>query len=141
MLAAAEGIDGPTAVMCVLAALVGAACIVWGAAERKKRLRAEAQLMSQQVKAAARPEGGDERGAAFADQHRRLNDLQILKLTAEVELLQAQLRASASHPDRIDAGKEAHELMVEKTRLEIDGLRLHIAEQRKRMEDWRVDND
>jgi hypothetical protein len=36
----------------------------------------------------------------------------------------------------MEAGKEVHELMVEKTRLEIDNLRLHLVELRKRAEDW-----
>lgn len=70
------------------------------------------------------------------EQHKRLNDLAIQKLEAEVQLLQAQVKSRADDDDRLHAAKEFHELSVEKTRLEIDSLRLHITEQRKRMEDW-----
>ena len=63
----------------------------------------------------------------------------IDKLEAEVQLMQAQLALRATMKDREEAGKEVHELMVEKTKLEIDSLRLHIAELRKRMEDWNSD--
>jgi cytidylate kinase len=69
------------------------------------------------------------------DQHRKINDLHIRKLEAEVSLLQGQIKARDDE-DRLHAAKEFHELSVEKTKLEIDSLRLQIAEQRKRIDDW-----
>ena len=128
------------ALLVVVLLSVMAGIIAWGSVERRKRRQAEQFILSQSAK---RPAGEphDEPNAAFAEQHRRLNDLQIAKLQSEVELLRGQVQASAHNPDRIDASKEYHELMVEKTKLEMDSLRLHIAEQRRRMEDWRVDND
>lgn len=70
------------------------------------------------------------------EQHKRMNDLTIAKLEAEVALLQAQLKTRADDDDRLHAAKEYHELSVEKTKLEIDSLRLHIAEQRKRLDEF-----
>lgn len=82
------------------------------------------------------PTAADPRGQIMFEQHRRLNDLQIAKLSAELELLKRQIDRKAEEADRMEAGKEVHELMVEKTRLEIDNLRLHLVELRKRAEDW-----
>jgi chromosome segregation ATPase len=81
----------------------------------------------------------DQRNASMFAQHTRINELTIAKLDAEVQLLQSQLSSRDVNDDRLEAGKEYHELMVEKTRLEMDSLRLHIAELRKRAEDWGTD--
>jgi Tfp pilus assembly protein PilV len=81
----------------------------------------------------------DQRNALMFAQHTRINELTIAKLDAEVQLLQSQLSSRDVNDDRLEAGKEYHELMVEKTRLEMDSLRLHIAELRKRAEDWGTD--
>ena len=83
----------------------------------------------------------ESRNAVLFEQHRRMNDLQVAKLAAEVELLERQVKAGSLNDDRIEAGKEYHELLVEKTKLEMDSLRLHIAEVRRRMEDWKFGDD
>lgn len=70
------------------------------------------------------------------EQHRALNDLQASKLRGELQLIEQQLAARETREDREHAGREFHELMVEKARLEIDNLRLHNAELRRRIEDW-----
>lgn len=70
------------------------------------------------------------------EQHRSLNDLQAAKLRGELQLIEQQLAARENREDREHAGREFHELMVEKARLEIDNLRLHNAELRRRIEDW-----
>jgi Tfp pilus assembly protein PilX len=80
-----------------------------------------------------------ERNASMFAQHTRINELTIAKLDAEVQLMHAQLASRDLNEDRVEAGKEYHELMVEKTKLEMDSLRLHIAELRKRAEDWGTD--
>lgn len=80
-----------------------------------------------------------ERNDLLYEQHRRMNQLAIAKLEAELQLIQLQLAQRGVTEDRIEAGKEVHELMVEKTKLEMDSLRLHNAEARKRMEDWNTD--
>lgn len=70
------------------------------------------------------------------EQHRSLNDLQAAKLRGELQLIEQQLAARENREDREHAGREFHELMVEKARLEIDNLRLHNTELRRRIEDW-----
>jgi hypothetical protein len=97
------------------------------------RVEQQSQLIAQ---SRSSPEDEDRNRVLF-DQHRRMNDLQIAKLSAEVELLTLQLKNRPLDADRLDAGKEYHELLVEKTKLEMDSLRLHIAELRKRLaDDW-----
>lgn len=123
----------------LLALAVGAAILL----ERERRLRVGLQLTlqaerakpPQQVFVQGRAEGERD------DQQRRIAELHILKTQAELELLGRQVNSKDLEADRIAASKEYHELMVEKTRLEIDSLRLHILEQRKRAEDWRSDQD
>jgi hypothetical protein len=123
----------------VALAIIAGLCVAWALSERRHRLRAQRQLQAAQVQ--VRQPRLDEHNTAVAEQHRRLNDLSIAKLTAEVELLQSQLKTNATTADRHEAGKEFHELMVEKAKLEIDSLRLHITELRKRIEDWRIDSE
>lgn len=108
--------------------------------ERRRRMEIESHL---RVLASSqnREDAGEDRqrNEVLFAQHRAMNDLQITKLTAEVELLQSQVRERPVEHDRIEAAKEYHELMVEKTKLEIDTLRLQVAEMRRRYEDWRSD--
>lgn len=73
------------------------------------------------------------------DRERAIQELQIARLRAELDLLRKQ--TGTDNSEAREAAKEAHELMVEKTRLEIDSLRLHINEMRRRNEDWRADPD
>ncbi len=121
----------------VLILLTSAAIALW---YRETRRRALAESHVRLL--ASRQESGEdsERNAALFEQHKSMNDLQIAKLTAEVELLRTQVADRPVDRDRIEAAKEYHELMVEKTRLEMDALRLQIAEMRKRYEDWRIDD-
>lgn len=126
----------------MVAVVIAVAAILWAIREfslRRQMSRDLARLMAER----ARPEPAPviDRDQFMFDQHARMNELTIAKLTAEVEILQTQSKHRSSEADRIEAGKEYHELMVEKTRLEMDSLRLHIAEQRRRIEDWRAGND
>jgi len=101
--------------------------------ERRLRIAAENAFRKLQTD---RTDTTEDRNSVMFLQHRAMNDLQMAKLAAEVQILQAQLNHRTVDTDRLEAGKEAHELMVEKMRLEMDSLRLHIAEQRRRGEDW-----
>lgn len=107
--------------------------------ERARRIEAESLMHTAAAQRHHLEEQAARQDNGMLDQHKRINDLQIAKLTAEVELLQNQVKAKALDEDRIEASKEYHELMVEKTRLEMDNLRLHLMELRKRArtEDWR----
>lgn len=113
----------------------------WFEKQRRIRKGLEAQVRALTAERSQVTQRGDTQNAVIFEQHRRVNELQIAKLMAEVELLQRQVKSRELEEDRIEASKEYHELMVEKTKLEIDSLRLHIAEIRKRMEDWRSDPD
>lgn len=105
--------------------------VFWGRDLQKRRYEKE--------RAAARPlppaPVSSEKDRAMYEQHRVLNDLAMQKMQAEIALLQRQIKAGEDD-DRLAAAREFHELNVEKVKLEIDSLRLHIAEQRKRIDDW-----
>lgn len=133
---------GPVLLLFVGAAIV--ITIIFLAAQREVAKEREIRrVLESRLQQAAQPLEtlSRERDNVLFEQHQRMNDLQIAKLTAEVEILQRQLQSRSLDEDRIEAGREYHELMVEKTKLEMDSLRLHIAELRKRMEDWRFGND
>jgi hypothetical protein len=66
-------------------------------------------------------------------QHVALNDLTGRKLEAESKLLESQVERDRTTREREE---EFHKLMVQKTRLEIQSLQLHIREQRKRIDDF-----
>lgn len=108
------------------------------AAERRA-FEAERALLSAGETSEEDDEKAEGRNQQMFEQHRRMNQLTIAKLEAEIQLMHAQITQRATSEDRLEAGKEYHELMVEKTKLEMDSLRLHIAELRKRMEDWNSD--
>jgi hypothetical protein len=142
-LAQAQSSAGPLAAFLGVVLVLVTGVAAWQYFDQKKtqaalenRIRGMLAERSQQP-----PPQDDSRNQVMFEQHRRMNDLQIAKLSAEVELLQRQVKGRELDEDRIEASKEYHELMVEKTKLEMDSLRLHIAELRKRMEDWRSDPD
>jgi hypothetical protein len=119
---------------------------LWIQRERNERLLAQRRAFDAEraLLASGNPTGAEEekateRNQVMFEQHRRMNQLTIAKLETEIQLMQAQLTQRETTEDRLEAGKEYHELMVEKTKLEMDSLRLHIAELRKRMEDWNSD--
>ncbi|MDX2131662.1 MAG: hypothetical protein SFY69_06395 [Planctomycetota bacterium] len=70
------------------------------------------------------------------EQHRRLNDLAYRKMGLEVQALEVQLKLMESDLRRRDEAGEHAEAALQKVRLEIDSLRLHIREQRKRVDDY-----
>lgn len=132
-----------TVVLLVIITIVGALAWSWVKTERDHRIAAQRRALDAEhaLRAAeASSEAPDSvnarRTETMFEQHRRINQLTIAKLESEVQLLQAQIITREGVRDREEAGKEYHELMVEKTKLEMDSLRLHIAELRKRMEDW-----
>lgn len=125
-------------VVVVLTGALTAVGILWHN-EKKRRGELERQVAAQSraaAQAAVSSGSNVDRDGVMFDLHRRINELGIRKLEAEVTLLQGQVKARGSDEDRMVAAREFHELNVEKTKLEIDSLRLHIAEQRKRMDDF-----
>jgi hypothetical protein len=114
----------------ILLVVAGGLLIAWALVERRRRQLVERRIDS----LAARVHAGQ--GDKGDDIQRRLGELHVLKMEAELAMLQRQLSEQHGEADRLEASKEFHELMVEKTRLEMDSMRLHIAEQRRRIDDW-----
>lgn len=104
------------------------------AKERAARIRAQRAAAETMAAHASQAAARESDGEAL---QRRMAELHVAKLEAELTMMQRQLAEAPTDADRLEASKEFHELMVEKTRLEIDSLRLHVAEQRRRVEDWR----
>ncbi len=109
---------------------------------RAKALEGRVEQMQGAFSAHAQASQGNEqteraRQNLMFDQHKRLNELTIAKFEAEIELIKNQVVERDREQERYIAGKEYHELMVEKSRLEIDSLRLHITELRQRLDDWK----
>jgi mannitol-specific phosphotransferase system IIBC component len=81
---------------------------------------------------------GAKRDEVMFEQQKHLNQLMISKIQTEIELMRGQAMSREDRETRESAAKEYHELMVEKTKLEMDSMRLHIAEVRKRLDDWNI---
>ncbi len=144
-LAAAPALS-ETAIGFLLLLVSAMALAVWAIVERRRRMevlhRLEAlasRLHAEQNNQPDRTEGGGGGGGGGDEIQRRLGELHVQKMEAEVALLQRQLSEQTVEADRLEASKEFHELMVEKTRLEMDSMRLHIAEQRRRIDDWHAE--
>jgi Tfp pilus assembly protein PilV len=141
-----QTVDGVVTAFVVAVIAILALGGLWIQRERNERLAAQRRAFDAEraLLASGNSNGGEEaklaeRNDLMFEQHRRMNQLTIAKLETEIQLMQAQLTQRETTEDRLEAGKEYHELMVEKTKLEMDSLRLHIAELRKRMEDWNSD--
>ncbi|MFT3684549.1 MAG: hypothetical protein QM783_06400 [Phycisphaerales bacterium] len=134
----AEPSDITILIVVVLCAAVAAVSILLSN-ERRRRQEAERRVTElARSHAAAGPSPHE---AAMFALHKQINELTAAKLRAEVSLLEAQVRVRNDDEDRIQASKEFHELTVEKTKLEIDSLRLHIVELRKRIDDFGLGHD
>jgi septal ring factor EnvC (AmiA/AmiB activator) len=70
------------------------------------------------------------------EQHRRLNELAHQKMSLEIRALETQIKLMEADLRRRDDAGEHASAALEKTRLEVESLRLHIREQRKRLDDY-----
>lgn len=125
----------------ITALLIGLGVSVVYLLKFKQRLKtAEARVgqLLAEVHALRGHMGSESRESVMFEQQKQVNALVLTKLQAEIKYVETQLEMMKSR-EREEAGKEAHELMVEKMKLEIDGLRLHNAEARRRIDDWRAD--
>ena len=102
--------------------------------ERSQRLR-ERELTAYQHRNKLEEAQREREGRAFS-QHVALNDLTAKKLELETRVLQAQLDAAERDKRAREQHEEYHRLMVDKAGLEIQSLKLHIREQKKRMDDF-----
>jgi hypothetical protein len=104
------------------------------ARERERRLAG--LLMSMQMHREQNASVDAERERVMFQLHRDLNERQLLKLDAELVLMQGQQKLMEGELRRRDEAAEFHAAMMEKTRLEVESLKLHIREQRKRLDDY-----
>jgi len=127
------------AVLLALCAILGIALFI----ERRSRRRLEAEVVqaiqaqqqSMQGQAQAM-EAAQQREQVMFDQHKSMNQLTIDKVGLELQALQTQLKLMETDLRRRGDAGEYHAAMMEKTRLELESLKLHIREQRKRLDDY-----
>jgi methylmalonyl-CoA mutase N-terminal domain/subunit len=105
---------------------------------RKKQIN---ELRMEQAKANRLMEQNAEREQRAYAQHVALNDLAAQKMKLEIEHLQMQARLGQMEVESRERADEYHRLMSEKTRFEIQSLKLHIREQNKRLDDFGGYND
>jgi peptidoglycan hydrolase CwlO-like protein len=117
------------AIVIVIAALV-IASVIYSARRSAAARQAGARAMVESHARAA------EREDVMFEQHRQLNDLTRRKLELELKLMETQLRIMEADIHKREESTDFHNTMIQKTQLEIDSLRLHIREQRKRLDDY-----
>lgn len=100
----------------------------------------EAQQAANRGGAQAMPPGARalqaQRETIAFEQHRRLNELAHQKMSLEIRALETQIKLMEADLRRRDDAGEHASAALEKTRLEVESLRLHIREQRKRLDDY-----
>ncbi len=117
----------------MIAAVIGAA--VYIVRRREAGLRRNRQFHEQ-----AAVTHRDRENSAF-QQHTELNSLAAQKFKREIELLDVQLQLAKFDLGMRHDHRDYHDLVMEKARLEIESLKLHIKEQRKRNDDFGSPDD
>lgn len=136
-IAAAGGADDTAPFVGIFSVLALGVLVVTSLVVRRQ-LQAAARARNQEdaARRAARQSTDIDREGVMFVQHRALNDLAMEKMKLEIRLMEQQLGAAQGEgPKGIDAG-EYHARMMEKLSLEIESLKLHIHDQRKRLDDW-----
>lgn len=136
---AAAPVKSPNEDVIVLIGLIGFALIVIGTVIWRDRRRS---LGLRERELAAFRERSDqdqtqrERDSKAYSQHVALNELTAKKIELETKLMQAQLDTVERDRTARDHHEDYQRLMIQKTELEIQSLKLHIREQRKRIDDF-----
>lgn len=121
----------------VVALLATVAFVLYASWRRERAQRAliehQAAVIDKQAESAGSPAEHEQQ---MFEQHRRLNELQGRKLQLELRLMETQLRLMEADLSKRDEAGQVHSAMLLKTRLEVDSLKLHISEQRKRLDDY-----
>lgn len=86
-------------------------------------------------------QGMTERDQKLFDQHVQLNALTADKLHLEAQYLRLQTDLARKELDARERMDKYHDLMTQKAQLEVQSLRLHIREQRKRLDDFTNSGD
>jgi hypothetical protein len=126
----------PEAIMVTLIVIgVISVATVWFLDRKKTRKLRERELAAFQQRSKMEEAQKEREGRAY-NQHVALNDLTAKKLELETRVLHAQLEAAEREKRARELHEEYHRLVVDKTSLEIQSLKLHIREQKKRMDDF-----
>jgi hypothetical protein len=121
----------------VLALLATVAFVLYASWRRERAHRALIEHQAAVIDKQAEGAGSHaEHEQQMFEQHQRLNELQGRKLHLELRLMEAQLRLMEADLSKRDEAGQVHAAMLLKTRLEVDSLKLHISEQRKRLDDY-----
>ncbi len=101
----------------------------------KAKLRAQvAREMS--MESSNPPPVPNDRDAKAFEQHLQLNELAAQKMRQEIEMLGLQLQLAKQEVNARLERHDYHDAVMEKTRLEIESLKLHIKEQKKRLDEF-----
>jgi|GEM_PF-2566851 len=107
--------------------------LAWKTIKNRHRLDL---VLEEQSRANAQMQANAERDQRAYAQHVALNDLTAEKIKLENQYLQLQVRIGQMEIESRERAEEYHRLMSEKTRFEIQSLKLHIREQNKRLDDY-----
>lgn len=124
----------PDAIMFLAVVLAVALAVALGLMYLKRQDARTLSKSREQHEAAARLH--HERESNAFNQHTELNAVAAQKMKREVELLDIQLQLAKFDMGMRHDSRDYHDLMMEKARLEIESLKQHIKEQRKRNEDF-----
>ncbi|MGD9790782.1 MAG: hypothetical protein AB7Q00_11690 [Phycisphaerales bacterium] len=111
--------------------------LVFLAAYLRERSRRQAMaLREMRMESTAPPPVPNDRDAKAFEQHLQLNDLAAQKMRQEIEMLGLQLQLAKQEVNARLERHDYHDAVMEKTRLEIESLKLHIKEQKKRLDEF-----
>lgn len=131
--AGSDGSDGAVIWISVGAAVV---MLVFVFLANIKTRRRTDMLIEEQRRGNAQSQAHLERDQKAYAQHVALNELTAEKIKLENQYLQLQMKIGALEIESRERADEYHGLMSDKTRLEIQSLKLHIREQTKRLDDY-----
>lgn len=109
--------------------------IAWHAYSTRAMRQELSWLRRQEMSSKDRQVVGD-RDENLFDQHMTLNALTAEKLRLEAQYLQLQTDIARKEIEARGRMDKYHDLMTQKAQLEVQSLRLHIREQRKRLDDF-----
>ncbi len=132
---------GPLETDQVIVGVIAAAAVVFTIVavvvrERRKGLAVRERELAAFQERNRQEESQRERDSKAYSQHINLNELTARKIDLETKVLQAQLDAADRDRTAREQHEEYHRLMIQKTELEVQSLKLHIREQRKRIDDF-----
>lgn len=109
---------------------------IYHTVRQRRRARLEASAAHAVREAASPVQIAQDRDSIAFEQHRALNDLASQKMKGEIQLLAIQNRLAEKELQHREEDAEFRRLSMQKLKAELESLRLHIIEQRKRGESF-----